>query len=76
MTTVAGIEIEKNINGHDAFIRIDLEKYGKLLQPFLQEIGMAENEEDEFEREWKTGITGEELVKRVTEHIKTLPWKK
>lgn len=73
MTTIAGIEIEKNAKGQDAFIRINLKKYKKQLQPFLQEVGLIE---DEFEKEWKNSITGDELIKRVSKHIKSLPWKK
>lgn len=73
MTPVAGIEIEKNAKGQDAFIRIDLKKYKKQLQSFLQEVGVIE---DDFEKEWRKGLTKEELIKQVTEHIKSLPWKK
>ncbi|WP_291098313.1 MULTISPECIES: hypothetical protein [unclassified Flavobacterium] len=29
-----------------------------------------------FEEEFKKGISGEELKKRTTEYLKTLPWKK
>ncbi len=30
----------------------------------------------DFDEEFKKGITGEELRKRTTEFLKTLPWKK
>lgn len=30
----------------------------------------------DFEKEWKRGISGEELKKRTKEYIKSLPWKK
>jgi hypothetical protein len=30
----------------------------------------------DFEKEWKKGISGEELKKRTKEYIKSLPWKK
>ena len=70
---VSGIEIEKNKKGEDAFIRIDLKKYGKQLQPFLEEIGLID---DDFEKEWENAITREELSKRINKHISSLPWKK
>jgi len=73
MTPITGIEIEKNAKGQDTFIRIDLKKYGKQLQPFLEEVGLSE---DEFEKEWANSITKEELLKRVFQHIDSLPWKK
>lgn len=74
MTPIKGIEIEKNSKGQDAFIRIDLKKYKKQLLPFLQEVGIVV--EDEFEKEWKNSLSKEELVKKVSKHIKHLPWKK
>lgn len=72
MTPVSGIEIEKNDKGQDAFIRIDLKKYGKQLQPFLEEVGMAD---DVFEKEWSESLTKEAVINKVQKHIKTLPWK-
>jgi hypothetical protein len=69
MRTVSGIEIEKNQKGQDAFIRIDLKKYKKQLQPFLEEVGIAD---DAFEKEWKSSLTKDALVKKVNKHIKTL----
>ena len=76
MTTVAGIQIEKDTKGNDAFIRINLKKYGAQLQPFLEQFGVVKDLDDDFEKEWKNGITKEEFIKRVNKHIETLPWKK
>ena len=70
---VSGIEIEKNKKGEDAFIRIDLKKYGKQLQPFLEEIGLID---DDFEKEWKNGLTRDEWSERISAYISSLPWKK
>jgi len=64
---VSGIEIEKNKKGEDAFIRIDLKKYGKQLQPFLEEIGLID---DDFEKEWENGLTLEEAKRRSIEKIR------
>lgn len=72
MTTVAGIEIEKNAKGQDVFIRIDLKKYGKKLQPFLQEIGVVE---DVFEEEWQNALTIEEAKEKSLKKIREW-WKK
>lgn len=73
MHKIKGIEIEKNSEGEDTFIRIDLQKFGKQLQPFLEEVGLIE---DDFEKEWENAITREELSKRINKHISSLPWKK
>lgn len=68
---VSGIEIEKNKKGEDAFIRIDLKKYGKQLQPFLEEIGLID---DDFEKEWENGLTLGEAKRRSIEKIRN--WKR
>jgi hypothetical protein len=74
MARIAGIQIEKNAKGVPTKVTIDLKKHGALFTPLLEQVGAIE--EDEFEREWREGITGDELVKRVHAHIDTLPWKK
>lgn len=66
MTPIVGIEIEKDAQGKDAFIRIDLNKYVKQLEPFLQEIGLA----DDFENEWEKSLTIEEAKKQSIQKIK------
>ena len=70
MTPIVGIEIEKDAQGQDAFIRIDLNKYGKQLEPFLQEIGLA----DDFENEWENSLTIEEAKKQSIQKIRAW-WK-
>lgn len=61
MQKIKGIEIEKNSEGEDTFIRIDLKKYGKQLQPFLEEIGLID---DDFEKEWENGLTLDEAKEK------------
>jgi hypothetical protein len=70
MTPIVGIEIEKDAQGQDAFIRIDLNKYGKQLESFLQEVGLN----DDFENEWEKSLTIEEAKKQSLQKIKL--WKK
>lgn len=46
-------------------------------QTVLNEIEMLKNQTSfNFDDEFKKGISGEELKKRTTEFLKTLPWKK
>ena len=66
MESVVGVEIEKNADGQDAFVRIDLTKYGKEIRPFLEEIGVIE---ETFEEKWKRGLTIEEAKKISMEKI-------
>lgn len=40
MARIAGITIEKDVRGNARFARIDLQKYGEKLIPFLKEIGL------------------------------------
>jgi hypothetical protein len=74
MARVAGIQFENDSKGNHRYVRIDLRKHAEVI-PFLEKIGAIE-EEDEFEKEWKEGISGKELKKRVKAHINTLPWNK
>ena len=46
-------------------------------QAVLNEIEILKNQTNfNFDEEFKKGISGEELKKRTTEFIKSLPWKK
>ena len=43
MARVAGITIEKDTHGNARYARIDLRKFGELLNPFLKEAGVDLN---------------------------------
>ena len=72
MQKIKGIEIDKNSQGEDAFIRIDLQKFGKQLQPFLEEVGLLE---DDFEKEWENALTLDEAKAKSIEKVRSW-WKK
>jgi hypothetical protein len=72
---ITGIQIEKNAKGIATHIRFDLKKYGATLKPILDNLGVNDFEDD-FEKDWQNGITGDQLRASVFEHLKTLPWKK
>ncbi|NLN32678.1 MAG: hypothetical protein GX159_03670 [Flavobacteriaceae bacterium] len=72
MQKIKGIEIEKNSQGEDAFIRIDFQKFGKQLQPFLEEVGLLE---DDFEKEWETALTLDEAKEKSIEKVRSW-WEK
>ncbi len=40
MARIAGITIETDERGNARYARIDLRKYGKLLTPFLKQVGI------------------------------------
>jgi len=43
MAQVAGIQIEKNANGTLKTVTFDLKKYGKILKPILEDLGLIED---------------------------------
>jgi hypothetical protein len=76
MKNVSGIEFKKDHTGKAKSVTIDLQKHGEALQVFLETVGASIPEDDDFEKKWNEGIDGDELIKRVHTHLKTLPWKK
>jgi hypothetical protein len=54
MARIAGIQFEKDSKGKRRYVRIDLKKHGNDIAPFLEKMGAIE--EDEFERDWNSGL--------------------
>ncbi len=75
MATSKDIQYESDANGNPTFIRINLEKYGADLEPFLQKIGVL-LPKDAFDLELENSISSEEFLKKSIEKINSLPWKK
>ena len=52
MSEVSGIELEKDAAGNNSYVRIDLKKYGDMINPILQRLGvnLSDSNLDEFER--------------------------
>lgn len=75
MKNTIGVKFSNDASGKIKSVTIDLLKHGKDLQPFFEKVGAISNEDD-FEKKWAEGITGDELIQRVNSHLKTLPWKK
>lgn len=63
MSEVSGIELEKDAAGNNSYVRIDLKKYGDMINPILQRLGvnLSDNNLDEFERDWNKGLSIEEF---------------
>jgi hypothetical protein len=57
MTRIAGIQIEKDSKGRPAYARFNLKKHPEVLE-LLNKVDPLN---DEFEKEWKRGITGDQL---------------
>ena len=58
MSEVSGIELEKDAAGNNSYVRIDLKKYGDMINPILQRLGvnLSDSNLDEFERDWNKGL--------------------
>jgi hypothetical protein len=67
MARIAGIQIEKDIKGCPTYARFNLKKHPEALE-LLHKIGAIE--EDEFEREWKRGLTIDEAKNEMHTRIK------
>ena len=63
MSEVSGIELEKDAAGNNSYVRIDLKKYGDMINPILQRLGvnLSDSNLDEFERDWTKGLSIEEF---------------
>lgn len=63
MSEVSGIELEKDAAGNNSYVRIDLKKYGDMINPILQRLGvnLSDSNLDKFERDWNKGLSIEEF---------------
>ena len=63
MSEVSGIELEKDAAGNNSYVRIDLKKYGDMINPILQRLGVNLSDSNlyEFERDWNKGLSIEEF---------------
>jgi hypothetical protein len=75
MATIQDIQFENDANGTPIFVKINLQKYGSQLEPFLKQIGDLEGK-DNFDTEWENSVSSEAFLKRAIDTIKKLPWKK
>lgn len=66
MARIAGIQIEKDSKGRPAYARINLKKHPEALE-LLNKIGAIE--ENEFDREWKRGLTPEQFKEEMHRRI-------
>ena len=73
MARIAGIQIIRANNGTIKKVIFDYKKHEAVLKPILKNMGAID---DDFEKKWRTGITGDVLKSNVAKHIAKFPWKK
>ena len=70
MAHVAGIRFEKDNQGVKRYIRIDLKKYGKEIEPFLKKLKIEPNEP--FEHDWEQSLTPNQFKDQM--HLRIKKW--
>lgn len=72
MSEVTGIELEKDAAGNNRFVRIDLKKYGDMINPILKQLGvnLSDSDQGAFERDWNRGLTVEEFRKYAKQELR------
>jgi len=70
MAHLAGIRFEKDDQGVKRYIRIDLKKYGKEIEPFLQKLNIDTDEQ--FEKDWEQCLTPEQFKSQM--HLRIKKW--
>ena len=78
MSEVSGIELEKDAAGNNSYVRIDLKKYGDMINPILQRLGvnLSDSNLDEFERDWNKGLSIEEFRQYAKQELRKKRTKK
>jgi hypothetical protein len=69
MGHVTGIRFEKDNQGVKRYIRIDLKKYGKEIEPFLKKLNIEPD--NQFEQDWEQSITPGQFKSQMHLRIKS-----
>lgn len=70
MAHLEGIRFENDDQGVKRFIRIDLKKYGKEIEPFLKKLNIESDEH--FERDWEQSLTPGQFKSQM--HLRIKKW--
>lgn len=70
MGHVTGIRFEKDNHGVKRYIRIDLKKYGKEIEPFLKKLNIEPDEQ--FEHDCEQSLTPDQFKSHV--HLRIKKW--
>ncbi len=73
MSTLAGIDTQKNNKGEITHVTIDVKKHSVFVKPLLEKIKIVEK--SKFEKDCEGAITIEEARKRSLAYIEKI-WKK
>ena len=65
MNAVRGITFEKDVNGNNRYIRIDMTRHAQALYPLLQQLGVMQ-----YPDGWEDGLTSEEFLEEAKAILK------
>ncbi len=68
MTQASGISFETDSKGVKRYVRIDLNKYGKEIEPFLQKYHI--NNDEQFEKDWNQSLTPNQFKDQIHSRMK------
>ena len=70
MANVTGIRFERDNQGVKRYVRIDLKKYGKEIEPFLRKLNIEP--EEQFEYDWEQSLTSIQFKSQM--HLRIKKW--
>ena len=68
MSEVSGIELEKDAAGNNSYVRIDLKKYGDMINPILKQLGVIG--QTQFDKDWGKSTRPGDIPERSENTIK------
>jgi hypothetical protein len=66
MKAVQGVTFEKDAAGNDRYIRIDMQRYAHLLQPFMIQLGIVKK----YPEGWEEAFTSDEFLSEAKKMLK------
>jgi hypothetical protein len=70
---VNGIVFEKDVKTNKRYIKVDFDKYGIAIFPFLEQIGVIDHEDD-FWKEYSNSVPAGELRQKMYKNIDSWQW--
>ena len=67
MAHVTGIQFERDSRGVKRYVRIDLKKHGKEIEPFLKKLNL--NNDLQFEDDWFNSLSPEQFREKMHSRI-------
>ena len=70
MSEVSGIELEKDAAGNNSYVRIDLKKYGDMINPILKQLGVIG--QTQVDKDWERALDPETFRKEAKIRLREL----